>query len=50
MVDLLIEPEVKQFSILDFHAYKPIMEIGYETALAPLRVWGENHLPYLQAA
>jgi len=50
VVDLLIEPEVKQFSILDFHAYKPIMEIGYETALAPLRVWGGNRLPYLQAA
>ena len=45
MVDLLIRPEVEHFSSTNFSNYRPLAEIGYETALQPLREWKETRFP-----
>jgi predicted acylesterase/phospholipase RssA len=37
--DLLVQPDVRQFAILDFTAYEPIIEQGYQAARGPLVQW-----------
>ncbi len=37
--DLLILPEVENFASLDFAAYEPITEIGYQAAQRQLALW-----------
>jgi predicted acylesterase/phospholipase RssA len=44
LVDLLIAPDVRRFGFLDFAAYEAIAQVGYETALEPLRKWKEKRL------
>jgi predicted acylesterase/phospholipase RssA/CRP-like cAMP-binding protein len=39
LADLLIQPDVKGFASLDFAAYEPISEIGYQTAREQLAQW-----------
>jgi predicted acylesterase/phospholipase RssA len=39
LADLLIEPEVKDYASLDFAAYEPIAEVGYQEALGQLAAW-----------
>ena len=39
MVDLLIQPDVKEFGMLDFAEYATISEIGYKTAREQLVPW-----------
>jgi predicted acylesterase/phospholipase RssA/CRP-like cAMP-binding protein len=39
LTDLLIEPDVKEFASLDFGAYQPIAEVGYQEALGQLAGW-----------
>jgi predicted acylesterase/phospholipase RssA len=39
MVDLLIQPDVKEFGMLDFAEYGAISEIGYKAALEQLVQW-----------
>jgi predicted acylesterase/phospholipase RssA/CRP-like cAMP-binding protein len=44
LVDLLLEPDVKKFSSTDFSAYADLVEVGYRTALEPLREWQQRRL------
>jgi predicted acylesterase/phospholipase RssA len=44
LVDLLLEPDVKKFSSTDFSAYAGLVEVGYRTALEPLREWQQRRL------
>jgi predicted acylesterase/phospholipase RssA/CRP-like cAMP-binding protein len=39
LADLLIQPDVKGFASLDFAAYEPISEIGYQAAREQLAQW-----------
>lgn len=41
LASLLIEPDVTQFGILDFAAYRALIDIGYETAHEALSRWQE---------
>jgi predicted acylesterase/phospholipase RssA/CRP-like cAMP-binding protein len=36
---LLIEPDVHSYATLDFDAYQPIIEIGYQTTMQQLATW-----------
>jgi len=44
LVDLLIEPDVQKFSSTDFSAFRGLAEVGYQTALEPLRDWRQRRL------
>ena len=37
--DLIIQPDVSSFGILEFAAYEPIIEIGYQAAREELSAW-----------
>lgn len=39
LTDLLINPNVGKFGILDFDSYQPIIDIGYQAALPKLQQW-----------
>jgi predicted acylesterase/phospholipase RssA/CRP-like cAMP-binding protein len=39
LADLLIQPDVKQFGVLDFASYAPIAQVGYQTANEALELW-----------
>jgi predicted acylesterase/phospholipase RssA len=42
LVDLMIRPDVKKFATTAYDECADIVQVGYETALEPLRVWGET--------
>jgi predicted acylesterase/phospholipase RssA len=42
LADLLIQPDVKHFASLDFAAYEPITEIGYQAARKQLALWQDQ--------
>jgi len=42
LADLLIQPDVRQFGILDFASYEPIIEAGYQAARPQLAAWQEQ--------
>lgn len=44
LTDLLIHPNVGKFGILDFAAFEPIVQIGYEAALPKLKNWKPTYL------
>ena len=47
LASVMICPEVGDFAILDFAAYEPIIEIGYEAAKDQLASWlSENRLSF----
>ena len=39
LADVVIRPEVSTYNIMDFAAYEPIIEIGYQAAKAALSNW-----------
>jgi predicted acylesterase/phospholipase RssA len=39
LADLLIQPEMGEYGLLDFAAYEPIVEAGYRQALPLLERW-----------
>jgi len=39
LANMVIRPDVSSFSIMDFASYKPIIEIGYQTAREQLDNW-----------
>jgi NTE family protein/lysophospholipid hydrolase len=39
LADVLIEPPVEQYGILEFSAYEPIVEIGYQAAREKIAAW-----------
>ena len=42
-VDVLIQPDVRRFGLLDFGAYESIAEVGYQAAREQLAQWqGES--------
>jgi predicted acylesterase/phospholipase RssA len=43
-VDLLIKMDVRGYGFLDFDAYKPIAQAGYESSVDLLREWREERL------
>jgi hypothetical protein len=44
--DLLIEPPVEGFRLLDWRAIATLVDIGYRSARAALEVWDRNPRPY----
>ncbi len=44
LVDLLISPDVKEFSVSNFALFQPLADIGYQTAVEPLRAWKTERL------
>jgi predicted acylesterase/phospholipase RssA len=42
LAELVIRPDTKRFSGLDFSAYKPIIEEGYKASIGPLQEWFNN--------
>jgi len=43
LADVVIRPDVSAFNIMDFAAYEPIIEIGYQTAKTALSNWPPSH-------
>lgn len=43
IADMTVRPDVSRYSILDFAAYEPIIEIGYRAALDQLVPWLEQN-------
>ena len=41
-VDVLIQPDVRQFGLLDFSSYESIAEAGYRTARKQLALWQDR--------
>jgi predicted acylesterase/phospholipase RssA/CRP-like cAMP-binding protein len=39
MADLLVQPDVGAFSLMDYESYKPIIEIGYQAAREKAAEW-----------
>jgi predicted acylesterase/phospholipase RssA/CRP-like cAMP-binding protein len=39
LADLLIQPDVRQFGVLDFASFAPIIEVGYQVASEALAEW-----------
>lgn len=46
-VDLLITPDVRQFSVTDYDRWRELVQAGYDAALEPLRAWKAERLPFL---
>lgn len=46
--DVLIHPDVKRFGFNEYEAFTEIAQVGYESALEPLRAWKQT-LPELAA-
>lgn len=44
LVDLMIKPDVKRFSALNYDAYQAIIQTGYESAFEALREWQASRL------
>ena len=42
LADVMVYPDVKRFSMLDYESYEAIVQVGYEAALEPLREWWKN--------
>jgi predicted acylesterase/phospholipase RssA len=45
LADLLIQPDVRRFGVLDFASYAPIIEAGYQAASEALAEWQARVLP-----
>ena len=39
LANVMIRPDVSAFAVLDFAAYEPIIEIGYQVAREQLAAW-----------
>ena len=39
LAKVMIRPDVSAFAVLDFAAYEPIIEIGYQVAREQLAAW-----------
>lgn len=49
LADVIIEPDVSAFAILDFAAFAPIIEIGYQAAKEQLASWLREHSSAFQS-
>jgi predicted acylesterase/phospholipase RssA/CRP-like cAMP-binding protein len=47
LTDIMVKPDVKQFSINEYGAFNAIARAGYDAALKPLEEWKKTHLPFL---
>lgn len=43
LADLLIEPAVGEYPIMEYGAYEPIVEAGYRAAHAAIATWQRPH-------
>jgi len=43
LADLLIQPDVRQFGILEFASYESILDVGYRVAIEQLTTWLKEH-------
>jgi predicted acylesterase/phospholipase RssA len=43
LADVIIQPDVKSFSMMDYPAYRAISEAGYQEARKQLARWQDRH-------